>query len=203
MLLGKFFYPSMVALYNSAKMPFRLYSLLTQSLNLLILPGTSHLAVQDRISDIKTLFEKVIAYYWGVMLILNLALIILADKLFFLLYSGRYPDAVPIFRIFLIFTFFEPVYNISMNIYYGMGKPEKAFKPLLLAVPLFLTICLILIPIYAGYGAVLGFGMANLTMALLLLWSLHRDIAVSLSEIGYHFSRIPGRIGLMLKRHQS
>jgi O-antigen/teichoic acid export membrane protein len=200
MLIGKFFHPAMVALYNSAKMPFRLYSLLTQSLNLLILPGTSHLYALDRTQEVKSLYEKVIAYYWTLMLILNIALMILADELFFFIYGGRYPDAVPMFRIFLLFTFFEPVYNISMNIFYGMGRPEKAFRPLLIAVPIFLLLCIILIPALAGYGAVLSFGVAIMIMAVFLFVSIQRHSGISLKGIIGQFINIPARLQLIFDK---
>ncbi|NQS98371.1 MAG: oligosaccharide flippase family protein [candidate division Zixibacteria bacterium] len=183
LLLGIFYRPETVAMYNAAKLLFRLYSLLSQSLNLLIYPGTSLLHSQTRLSDIKTLFEKVIGYYWSVMLVLNIILFAAAGLVLDILYSGKYPDSVLLLRIFLVFSFFEPLYNISMNVLYGMGKPEKAFKPLLIAVPVFLTLNILLIPSLKGLGAAISFNSANIIVALTYLKILNKELDITLLNI--------------------
>lgn len=183
LLLGIFYNPGTVAMYNAAKLLFRMYSLLSQSLNLLIYPGTSLLHSQTRLSDIKSLFEKVIGYYWSIMLVLNIILFAAADLVLEILYGGKYPDSVLLLRIFLVFSFFEPLYNISMNVLYGIGKPEKAFKPLLAAAPVFIVSNVLLIPPLQGLGAVISFSLANIIMALAYLKILKKELNIAFLNI--------------------
>lgn len=191
MLLGYFINPVAVAMYNAAKQPFRLYALLTQSLNILIFPASSHLHARDRLEDIKILFEKVMAYYLSFMLVLNIVLFIGANVIFELIYGGRYPDSVPIFRLFLVFAFIEPLYNISTGVLYGLAKPERAFKPLTIAVPMFIIINLVLIPFIEGMGAAIAFCAANLFMAVRLISILHQELNISLLNSWSYVKRYP------------
>ncbi len=201
-LLSYFFNPATAAVYNAGKLLFRLYSLITQSLNLLIFPGTSKLHAQSRLEDIKSLYEKVIAYYWTLMLVLNLVLFLGADVLLNIIYGGRYPDSAPIFRLFLLFSFIEPLYNISANVLYGLGRPDKAFRPLIAGVPLFLIANWILIPQYQGIGAALSFNFTNLFMVVFFVKSLKTEVNISLVESFKYMRRIP-KIALQLARELS
>jgi stage V sporulation protein B len=180
--LGKFFNPSIVAVYNAAKLLFRFYTLLTQSINLLIFPAVSNLQAHQRLSEVKILFEKIVAYYLSLMLILNIILFLGADIVLNFIFAGKYPDSVPIFRIFLLISFFEPLYNLSTGVLYGLGKPEKAFRPLIIAVPLFILLNLGLIPIFQGIGAAIVFGIINVYMAVRLLNSLNKEAGISLGN---------------------
>lgn len=190
-LLSYFFNPAVAAVYNAGKLLFRLYSLITQSLNLLIFPGASKLHSMKRLEEIKSLFEKVIAYYWTLMLGLNLILFLGAGMLLDIIYGGRYPDSVPIFRLFLLFSFIEPLYNISANVLYGIGRPDKAFKPLLAGAPIFLLLNCILIPQFKGIGAAIAFNFTNLFMAVFFLRSLKKEVGIGLTNSIKYMGRIP------------
>ena len=193
LLLGRFFNPVAVAMYQSAKLLFRLYTLLSQSLNLLIFPGTSKLHHQQRLEDIRSMYSKVIAYYWSLMLCLNIVLFVTADVIMGLV---NYPESANILRIFLIFSFFEPLYTISMSVLYGMGKPNLAFKPLIYAVPIYIGLNLLLIPRFQGTGAAIAFNFNNLFLGISYLIILKKEIGVRISDI----FRIIAHYPAMLKK---
>ncbi len=188
LILGKFFGPAPVAIYNAAKNLYRIYPLFSQGLNLLVFPATSKLALQHRAEDIKSMFSKVVAYYWSIILPLNLILFLSAD---FIMGLINYPQSANIFRIFLIFAFFEPLYNISLNVLYGMGKPNLSFKPLLFAVPLYIALNLSLIPFMNGTGAAIAFNLNNVFIGLFYLKILKREIDMNPNDILSYFIRSP------------
>jgi len=101
---------------------------------------------------------------------------------------------VNIFRIFLLLSFFEPVYTISMNILYGIGKPAKAFQPFLLAAPLFFLANLLLIPLFRGYGAAVSFGLTILTLGIMYLICLGKEVGISLRGIAGYMKSAPGTV---------
>jgi len=199
LLLGFLVNTEAVAVYHAAKQPFRFYSLLTQSINLLVFPGASQLHAQNRVEDIRIMYEKIIAYYLTAMVAFNLLLFLGADFLLSIFYGGKYPDSLWIFRIFLIFSFFEPLYNLTMGVLYGLGKPEKAFRPLLTGVPLFLLGNLILMTLFSGIGAAITFGMTNLFMALRMLSGLKKEIGISYLDSLVRVKNIPGLVVPLLK----
>jgi O-antigen/teichoic acid export membrane protein len=125
------------------------------------------------------MYEKIIAYYLTAMVAFNVLLFIGADFLLSTFYGGKYPDSVWIFRIFLIFSFFEPLYNLTMGVLYGLGKPVKAFKPLLTGVPLFILCNFVLMTLFSGIGAAITFGLTNLYMSTRLLAGLKDEIGIS------------------------
>ena len=200
LLLGRFFNPVAVAIYQSAKLLFRFYSLLSQSLNLLIFPGTSKLHHQQRLDDIRSMYSKVIAYYWSLMLVLNIFLFAGAGVIMKIV---SYPESANIFRIFLVFSFFEPLYTVSMSVLYGMGKPKLAFKPLILAIPLYLGLNLLLIPFFRGYGAALAFNVNNLFLGISYLLILKKEIGVSLAGIFNHFLEYPQLIRRLILHNEN
>lgn len=191
LLLGRFFDPVAVAMYQSAKLLFRFYSLLSQSLNLLIFPGTSKLHHQQRLDDIRSMYSKVIAYYWSLMLVLNIVLFAGAGMIMKIV---SYPESANIFRIFLVFSFFEPLYTVSMSVLYGMGKPKLAFKPLIFAIPLYIGLNLLLIPSFHGYGAALAFNINNLFLGISYLYILKKEIGVRTADIFNHIREYPSLI---------
>ena len=196
LLLGRFFGPVEVAMYNSAKLSFRMFQLLSQSLSLIIYPGTSRMHFQKRIEDIRAMYAKVIAGYWSIILLLNIPLFIFADYLFELI---NYPESANILRIFLVFSFFEPLYTISMNVLYGMGKPAKAFKPLVAAIPVYIVLNLILIPHFKGLGAAFAFNFNNVLVGIFYLWTLKRVIGVRITDIFREMLSFPAQIVRVLK----
>ncbi|MBL7191105.1 oligosaccharide flippase family protein [bacterium] len=182
-LLAYFYSPLVVAQYNAAKLIYRLYTLLSQSLNLLMFPGASKLSSQKRLPDLKEVYEKVIAYYFLLIIPLNIALFILAEVFLNLLYGGKYPDSVPILRIFLMLSFLEPLYSISLVVLYGLGRPDRVFRPMLWTVPVFILSNIILIPRLGAIGAAVSFGIANILIDSYFLKSLKEIMGVTLSGI--------------------
>lgn len=199
LLLGYFINPAAVAVYDAARFLFRLYSLLTQSVNMLIFPGTSKLHAEGRFDEIKQLFERVTAYYLSFMFFLNIVLFLGAGLILEIAYSGKYPDSLWILRLFLIFSFFEPLYNISTGVLYGIGKPEKTFKPLVFVVPLFIMMNLVLIPLLAGFGAAISFCTANLLMSTALLRTLNKELNISPVNSLKYIGKIPANFIVLLK----
>jgi len=196
LILGRFYGPLAVAQYNAAKILFRFYSVISQSLNLLLFPGASKLSSEGRIEDLRTLYSKVIAYYWCMMLGLNAVLIAGANLIMGLV---NYTESANIFRLLLLFSFFEPLYTISMVVLYGMGKPYKAFKPLLMAIPLYLGLNLLLVPYLQGMGAAITFGVNNAFLGMMLLKTLSKESGVKLNDIFRQFRRYPQVLKTVLK----
>jgi O-antigen/teichoic acid export membrane protein len=178
-LLGIFMGPAEVALYFAAKQFFRFYNAVTQSLNLLILPTSSNLYARGEIVKLKELVEKVLAGYLGLLVIINILILIGADWIVALVYQGKYPDAANLLRIFALASFFEPLYMVSENVLYGIGKPRAVLVAIWSSVIIFLALAVALMPSLGATGGALTILGTLLSLAVITLAYLYKELQIS------------------------
>lgn len=178
-LLGLFMGASEVALYFAAKNFFRFYNAVTQAINLLIFPTSSNLFSRGEVGKLKELIEKVLGGYLGFLLIINVLVFIGADWLMTVIYRGIFPDAANILRIFALASFFEPLYMVSENVLYGIGKPKAILVAMWTSIILFLVLAVILMPAFGAIGGALTILGTLTSLAVITLFFLKREIQVT------------------------
>jgi O-antigen/teichoic acid export membrane protein len=195
-LLGLFMGASEVALYFAAKNFFRFYNTITQAINLLIFPTSSILFSRGEIGKLKELLEKVLGGYIGFLLIINTLVIIGADWLVALIYRGIFPDAANILRIFALASFFEPLYMVSENVLYGIGKPKAILIAMWTSITLFFGLSVILMPALGALGGSLTILGTLISLASIILFYLRKELGITLISI---FKRNLALVNNMLK----
>ncbi len=178
-LLGYFLGPAEVALYFAAKNFFRFYNAITQAINLLIFPTSSNLHSRGEVEKLRELIEKVLGGYLGLLVVINALVLIGADWIVALVYRGIFPDAANILRIFALASFFEPLYMVSENVLYGIGKPRAVLVAMWSSIALFLILSFILMPIFGAIGGALTIFGTLLSLAGITLFYLNRELRVT------------------------
>jgi len=178
-LLGLFMGASEVALYFAAKNFFRFYNAVTQAINLLMFPTSSNLFARRETAKLKELVEKVMGGYLGLLVIINLVVLIGADAIVALVYRGIFPDAANILRLFALASFFEPLYMISENVLYGIGKPRAILIAMWSSIPIFGILAVLLMPRLGAAGGALTVLGTLMSLAVITLFFLHRELAIT------------------------
>lgn len=178
-LLGLFMGAPEVALYFAAKNFFRFYNALTQAINLLVFPTSSNLFARGEIGKLKELIEKVLGGYLGFLIVINVLILMGADWITALVYRGLFPDAANILRIFALASFFEPLYMVSENVLYGIGKPRAILVAMWTSIVLFVILAAILMPTLGALGGALTILGTLISLAGITLYYLRRETQVT------------------------
>lgn len=178
-LLGYFVGASEVALYFAAKNFFRFYNAATQAINLLIFPTSSNLFARGETEKLRELIEKVLGGYWGLLILINAFVILCADWIVAIVYRGIFPDAANVLRIFALASFFEPLYMVSENVLYGIGKPRAIIVAMWSSIILFVILALIFMRRWGALGGSLTILGTLLSLAGITLYYLHRELRIT------------------------
>ncbi len=153
LMIGYFYDPFQVALYNAAKIFFKIYNVFSQAISMLVFPLVSKLHAEGKQDEIKALFEKMVCFYYIILIPFNLVLLVLSKEIFEIAYAGRYPDSAKIFIVLIIGTFLSPLGTVGSNIILGIEKPKINFRITWLAVASNVILNLLFIPRYGAFGA--------------------------------------------------
>jgi O-antigen/teichoic acid export membrane protein len=178
-LLGLFTGPAQVALYFAAKNFFRFYNAVTQAINLLIFPTSSNLYARGEIAKLKELVEKVLSAQIGLLVIINIGVLLSADWIVAVVYQGKFPDAAGLLRLFSLASFFEPLYMVSENVLYGIGKPRAVLIAMWSSIVIFVLLAATLMPRFGAQGGALTILGTLLSLAVITLIFLHRELHIN------------------------
>lgn len=175
LLIGIFFAPEVIAPYIAARTLLRMYTLLSQSVNFLVLPSASRLGASNQLLLLRRRLRSLFKYMSGFLLVFNTAMWFACPIIFPKVLGGNYVASVPFFRLMILATFLEPVYSILANAIAGIGKPEKILLVLGTALGLNVVANLVFLPIIGLWSApvVLVSTYAVLAYGLVLLARRH------------------------------
>jgi O-antigen/teichoic acid export membrane protein len=125
MLIGAMVDPVRLAPYIAARALIRLYAMLSQAVNFLLLPVASKLAAAGEYGRLRKKIRSALLSVWVILIPLNVILFLLADNLIPVILGEKYLAAIPFFKIVIGATFFEPVQSVLANALIGIGKARK------------------------------------------------------------------------------
>lgn len=125
MLIGSMVDPVRLAPYIAARALIRLYAMLSQAVNFLLLPVASRLAAEGEFTRLRKKVRSALLSVWGILIPLNLILFLIADDIIPIVLGAKYSAAIPYFKIIIGATFFEPVQSVLANALIGIGKARK------------------------------------------------------------------------------
>jgi len=182
-ILSAFRGPVQVAVYNSVKVFIRIYDMVSQVIQMFVLPGASRLASKGEFQSLKAMVEKAIAFSTILMLPIFLIFLTLAPVLVNVMYSGRYSEAIPLLQIFSVLTFFVPLIAVASNTLLGLGHVRLSFVLSLQILVGATVIYLILIPLFGAVGATVGYVLASCVLAWISSAKMVRFVPVTIREV--------------------
>jgi O-antigen/teichoic acid export membrane protein len=182
-ILSAFTGPAQVAIYSSAKVFTRIFEMVTQIMQMFLLPGVSFLASRKEWANLKAVVEKSILFSGVVMLIVMIPLVLLSGPLVHIVYGGRYPDAVLILQIFMLMSLAVPPFAIVSNVLMGLGEARASFELGVQMLVVSLVAYLVLIPWFGAVGAAVGVVVASYVMAWVALGCVRRYVPFTVQEV--------------------
>ncbi len=146
LLVGAFFSAEAIAPYLAARTLLRMYGLLSQSINFLVLPGASRLKAEGQVPLLRRRLRKVLLLLDGALLPVNVLVWFISPVLFPWVLGAKYVAAIPFFQILIFATFLEPIYSVLTNAFAGIGKPWATVPVITIAIILNITANVILLP---------------------------------------------------------
>jgi O-antigen/teichoic acid export membrane protein len=123
LLAGRLMDAPGVAAYGAARQLFRVFNVLAQALNQVLMPVAARLHATDRRHDLRVLFEKSVCFLALVLVPGCLLLALATGPLFDLFFGGRYRDAVRPFQILVVGALVSlPLASVASPLLIGMGR---------------------------------------------------------------------------------
>lgn len=182
-ILSGFTGPVQVAVYNSAKVFTRVFDMVSQIVQMFVLPAASRLSSLKDSRSLKVMTEKSILFSTVGMIPVFILFLVVPGLMTTILYGGRYTDAVPILQVFAFLSFFIPTVAVGSSILMGLGEAKLGFVIGLKMLVVSIAAYLVFIPWLGGMGAALGYVAASLITAWLTAAGMNRLVPVTFSEV--------------------
>jgi O-antigen/teichoic acid export membrane protein len=189
-LLAGFTGPVQVAVYNSAKTFTRAFEMVTQVVQMFIVPASSRLSSRGEHRSLTALVEKGILFVTVGTIPFFLVFFFGPGLLVDVLYNGRYSEAVPLLRIFGLLAFVVPLLAVGSNLLLGLGEAKRGFMLGLHMLWISMAAYLVLIPRFGALGAAIGMVIATAALAALTTWKIHKLVPVSFRGVLARFKDI-------------
>lgn len=171
------------AIYGTAKMLFRGFDILRETMTLFVFPAASKFYSRNDLPTLRTIIEKSVSFLYLIVIPSGIVLALTAPYIFHFLYGTKYDASVVIFRILLIGLLFFPiqmVFGVSMS---GMGKIKELVRFFIICLILNVITALVLVQIMGISGAALSLVLTSAVLTLQLFLTLKKMIAFSNSGI--------------------
>lgn len=160
LLAGRLMDARGVAAYGTAKLLFRGFNVLAQSISQVVMPTVSRLHSTGRRTDLRVLFEKSVCFLHLGVVPACIGLVVLARPLLDLLFEGRYGDSVLPFQILVTSALTLPFASVGSPFLIGLGRVGTLLWITWAGVLLGLGLALLWIPRAGPVGAASALGVA-------------------------------------------
>ncbi|HEY3874934.1 MAG TPA: oligosaccharide flippase family protein [Candidatus Kapabacteria bacterium] len=173
-----------VGIYNGAKILFRGFDVVRETMTLFVFPATSKYHSRNELSTLRTILEKSVSFLILGLIPVAALLFVGAPSIFHLLYGIKFDTSIPIFRILLIAILFYPiqmVFGVTMT---GMGKIKEAFRMFTITLIVNVTLSITLLAITHNIiAAAIAFVAASATQTIQLYTYINRNIGIKFQSI--------------------
>jgi O-antigen/teichoic acid export membrane protein len=175
--------PMQVAVYNSAKIFTRIFDMATQVVQMIVLPAVSLLSSRGEKSSLKILVEKAILFATVGMIPVFLLLLLIPEPVVDLVYSGRYPEAASILRLFALLSLPVPLLAIGSSVLMGLGEARASFILGAQTLVVSLAAFFLLVPSFGPSGAALGSVITSYIMGWVTVAIVRRRVPLTVREV--------------------
>jgi O-antigen/teichoic acid export membrane protein len=179
LIVGVFYTPSEVAVYNAAKTIYRFLDAVREGATLLVVPVTSKLYTQRDFAGLSALLEKLLFVAFAALVPISFVLALGANIIFHILYKGQYDAGATVFQIMILSGFTLPLSLIGTNALIGMGKAKSLFLATIGAVATFFAASYLLTPLMASRGEALAVFISMTVLAFLQFFAMRSEIDLS------------------------
>ncbi len=183
LIVGVFYTPSEVAVYNAAKTIYRFLDAVREGATLLVVPMTSKLYTQRDFKGLSTLIEQLLFGAFALLVPISFVLAVGAPLIFSILYKGQYDAGAVVFQIMILSGFTLPLALIGTNSLIGMGKAKDLFLTTLGAVAIFFITSYILAPRMASRGEALAVFISMTALAFLQFFAMRKELGLTAKGI--------------------
>lgn len=182
-VLSAFTGPVQVAVYTSAKIFVRIYEMVTQVVQMFVLPVSSRLASRGETAALRTVVEKAIAFTTVGILPVMALFLFGAPQLLDAVYRGRYAEAAPLLQAFALLTLIVPAQAVASNVLLGLGQAREGFVIGAQTLLLGLVSYFLLVPWLGAFGAALGYVVTALALAWLSMRVMVRTLPLTVAGV--------------------
>lgn len=172
-----------VATYHVAKQFFRVFNILAQAINQVLMPLVSRLRGDGRQRDVVVLYEKSVCFLHLAVVPLVVALLVAAPWIFRLFYGARYTDSVAVFQVLVLSALTLPFASIGSPFLVGLGRVGSLLWITWSVVAVGVGLAWSWIPRFGALGAASAFLVASVVGMLLRTWVLQRALDFTLRDI--------------------
>ncbi len=176
-----------VATYNAAKIFTRLFDMLSQVLQMLLVPFSSKAHSEQDTKKLTIAAEKTICFSTLLLLPAFIVMFLFPEHLLQLFYKGRYDQGAPIVRALSFLAFIIPWNALVASYLVGMGKVKQGFYSGIALAAVALPMYAILTPSFGGIGTGIGLVFSSLVITVILTSYIRRFIPLTMSNV---FKRI-------------
>ncbi len=119
--------PVPLAVYNAAKVFARVYDLILQTINTLLVPVVSRAHGRNDAEGLKILAEKSLFFFTVSAVALTVLFLLLGGPMLSLVYGDKYSEAVPVLRILACAGVFIPGIAVGASFCHGVAKMRPVF----------------------------------------------------------------------------
>ena len=187
--------PLQVAYYNSAKFIYKFYQTISQVLDVTLFPYGSKLASENRLEDLKVLYEKIVCFIYIVLIPVNVAALFLAKPLMTFIYEGRYEGSYVVLQILIVTATFLPISSIGAFLAFALDKPKLVLYARVINLSTVLLFGFILIDRVGIAGMAVALSLGVVVQSVYLTAVIRKHLPVSLIGVlsrtkdVYHFLR--------------
>lgn len=182
-ILAGFAGPLQVALYGSAKVFVRVFEMLTQVIQMFVLPAASKLASKNDFKSLRIMVEKATMFSMIGVIPIFLGFLILPSLFISILYKGKYLEAIPILQVFAFVAFAVPLSAVAGNALMGIGHARSVFIIGVELVLVALVSYLIFIPWLGSTGAAIGYVITGYASAFAAAWYLRKHVPLTVRDV--------------------
>jgi O-antigen/teichoic acid export membrane protein len=182
-MLGYFFNPSYVAVYNTAMRVGNFSDIPVTSVATIVYPKSAQRLNQIGNKSLRHLYERSVGVILALVLPGIILLSIFANDIIHIIASERYADALPVIYLILMFSLLKPFiryYGLSMD---TLGRPNTHFWLVMSLLGFNIVLNLFMIPAYDLIGAAISSLFSLLLGAFLSYKILQNELGVSITRI--------------------
>lgn len=183
LLAGRLMDARGVAAYGTAKLLFRGFNMLAQSISQVVMPTVSRLHAAGRHGDLRILYEKSVCFLHLGLVPVCLGLIAFARPLLDLLFGGRYGDSVPAFQILVASALTLPFASVGSPFLIGLGRVRTLLWITWAGVLLGIALAVAWIPRWGPSGAAAAVLAAAILGMAARTWVLKRLLGFRLAGV--------------------
>jgi len=175
-VLGAIYNSEIVGIYGGAKRVYTVVSAMISTVGLLVIPYASRLAAEGRQEEIRSLFEKTVAYLAvGMAGVVGIGWL-LATPFYHYVMPASYGDSVPLFRLLLLAAPFEGLFYLTTAILYGIGAASVTLVTSTMALGLLVVVLPTLAYFFGSTGAAVAQVSVTAFVGILMTWRAGQNV---------------------------